>query len=405
MKASLGQSILVTWENGPDWRHLMRLKPIVERLAERGHRLTLVARDLSQTQKVFPDLACLQPPQQPRPVRAHPQAGSLAEIMLNSGFDNSATVKRLCAAWQAIGELVRPDAVVMSFSPVALLAFQGQPIRQVLIDDGYSHPMASGRMPSLKPWQRRYADQQTGIESRVRKAVNDVLLEAGQPPIDELSELFQRVDSINLMTLPELDHSGPKAHAHYRGFSDPGGAPPPWPGPATRPRLFVYLRPFAGIGELLSRIGQLDWSILAIVPGHDPQLRERLSNRPNLHLTETPCDIYRAAREAQLGISAGGDTVGIMLLGATPVCIVPYHVEQYLSAWRAEKTGAAICAGTPARLPPRTEEIITALNQLAQNRDCRQQAGAFAARYQALDPEHELAAVVAEIEGGSPDCP
>ncbi len=392
-------SILVAWEIGGGFGHLMRLRPIVERLVQRGHRVTLVVRDLEKAQEIFPDLACLQTPQRSGQATDYPQVASLAEIMYNCGFNDQSTVQRLCASWRAIGELVRPDVVIMDFSPMALLAFQASPVRRVLIDNGYSHPTMTARMPDLRPWQRGYVDLQAAIEDDVRQSVNAFLVEQGLEPVEALSALFRRVDSINLMTLPELDHTGPKTHVAYRGYAEPGGPPPPWPETGARPRVLVYLRPFAGIGELLSRLGGMNWAILAIVPGHDQQLKARLAGVSNLHLTEALCDIHLAARQADLAVCAGGDTVGIMLLGATPVCVVPYHAEQYLTAWRAEKTGAAVTAGNPSRLPPRSDEIITALNRLISNPDHYDQASEFAARYKDLDPARELTAIITEIEG------
>ncbi len=392
-------SILVTWELRGGSGHLMRLRPIVEQLARRGHHVTLAVSDLIRAQQFFPDLACLQSPQRPGQNPGFPQFASLGEILHHAGFNDLGMVKRLCAAWQAIGELVRPDVVVMHFSPMALLAFQAIPVRRVLIDNGYGHPTATPRMPDLRPWQRGYVELQDGIEEDILQTINAYLVEQNREPVAELPALFRRVDSINLMTLPELDHTGPKRHVHYRGYVEPGGPPPPWPESGARPRGLVYLRPFAGIGELLLRLGGMRWAILAIVPGHDQQLKARLAGVSNLHLTEALCDLHLAARQADLAVCAGGDTVGIMLLGATPVCMVPYNAEQYLTAWRAEKTGAAVTAGSPSRLPPRSDEIITALNRLIGNPDYRDRASEFAARYKDIDPARELSAIIAEIEG------
>ena len=46
-------SVLLTWELGAGLGHLVNLLPLARGLAERGHRVTAMLRDLSQAEKVF----------------------------------------------------------------------------------------------------------------------------------------------------------------------------------------------------------------------------------------------------------------------------------------------------------------------------------------------------------------
>lgn len=399
MRPSGPLNILCTWEIGGGYGHLLRLRPVVDELRQSGHRVSLATCDIARTQSVFPDLPCYQAPCHADKGMDYPHAGSLAEILHNIGCGSQQSVFQIAAAWQALFDLVRPDVVVMDFSPTALLAVQGRGVRRVLIDNGYSHPPDTPCMPSLRPWQPGYRDMHEGIERSVLESVNAWLRAQELEPLPYLAALFHRADSINLLTLPELDHTGPKPGAAYRGYFAVGGEPPPWPSTDGK-RVFVYLKPFPGLDALLGRLAAMEYSVLAIVPDCGEGLLDKYRDVPRLHLTERMFDIRAIARQADYALSVGGDTVGILLSGGTPVCVLPYHPEQRLTGLRAADTGAALCIETPRGRLPGAAVILDRLGRLIDDPEPVRRAREFAARYRHLRPAGQIAEVVAEIEGG-----
>lgn len=398
MRARGSLNVLVTWEMGSGYGHLLRLKCIVDRLVRRGHRITLATRDVVRTRDTFPSLPCFQAPQHAG-AADYPRADSLAQIMHNIGCGSIESIERVAASWRLMADLIGPDAVVMDFSPMALIAFQGLPVARILIDNGYSHPTDTQWTPSLQPWRRGYRDMHERIERRVLKNINRYLKSRDLDPVDRLPALFQAADSINLLTVPELDHTGPKEHVAYRGYFTRPGPAPTWPeANGTRRRLFVYLKSFAGLDGLLNGLAALDTNTLAVIPDCDPSLLGTWQGHSRIRVTTRLCDIRLAASQADLALTTGGDTVGIMLLGGTPVCVLPLFPEQRLTAVRAEATGAAVVVEPGPETTSLSEAILNALQRLARDSVALQKAREFAHRHAQLDPDHELSEVIAEIE-------
>lgn len=394
-------SILVTWEAGGGYGHLMRLKPIVEGLSERGHRVVLATRDLPASQRLFPTLPCLQAPHLNQPRLDYPHASTLAEVMANMGGSEQALIEQLANAWLGLADLVQPDVVVMDFSPMALIAFQAHPAQRFLIDNGYSHPTATRWLPNLRPWQPSYPEQHRRIEEKVRSQINAHLAAVGQPALASLPELFQRVDGVRLMTLPELDHTGIKSHVRYCGYVSGGGAQPSWPNSAT-PRLLVSLRPFKGLDAVLAGALERFPSVLAVIPGCPNDIKARFVGDSRLHLTEQWTDLRAATAQADQVLCAGGDTVGIALLAGTAVCVVPFFPEQRLTGLRAEATGAARMAipATGQGIPD-AARILASLDDLIAAPECNAHARELARRHHALSPTIEIERIVQEIEASA----
>ncbi len=388
------RTIMLTWEMGGGHGHLVRLGRVGKALVKAGHRLIFVSRDVAAARHQLPEAICLQAPFHLVPAPPYPKAANLAEVMDNIGLGHADSIAGLTASWLTLIERTRPDAVAMDFSPCALLAVQGLPLRRVLIDNGYSHPTNTPTLPSLRPWESGYADFHGRIETRVLSAVNASLVERGLKPLAHLSELFRRVDDIHLMTLSELDHSGPKSHVHYRGYLDHGGQTPAWPEHyPDAPRLLIMLKPFPGLVTLLKALIKQRLNLVAAVPGLDAGSQAALAGNKNLALHEGWLDLRAAARQADLVLCAGGDAVGIVLLQGAPVCVLPFFDEQRLTAEKAAATGAALAM--PIGVP--SETMVAAIEHMLAEPSYAQQATKLAARYRGLDPEVELGAIVGSL--------
>ncbi len=388
------RTIMLTWEMGGGHGHLVRLGRVGKALLEAGHRVIFVSRDVAAARAQLPEALCLQAPFHLVPTPPYPKAANLAEIMDNIGLGQTDSIAKLTASWLTLVKQTRPDAVAMDFSPGALLALQGLPLRRVLIDNGYSHPTHTPTLPSLRPWDSGYADFHDRIETRVLAAVNASLLQRGLQPLSYLSELFGRVDAIHLMTISELDHTGPKSQVNYRGYLDHGGQAPVWPNRYPRaPRLLIMLKHFPGLVPLLTSLAKQRLNLVAAVPGLDAGSKAALAECNNLILHEGWLDLRVAASQADLVLCAGGDAVGIVLLQGTPVCVLPFFDEQRLTAEKAAATGAALAMPMGASV----ETLIPAIKQMLAQPSYAQEAANLAGRYQGLNPATELEAIVGSL--------
>lgn len=387
-------TVLITWEMGAGLGHLVRLGRIGDRLVSQGHRLVVASRDVEAAQPWFPTSPCIQSPHINRVSPPYPNAVTLAEVMDNIGLGESRSIQSLADAWHTLIDHLAPDAMVMDFSPGALLAAQARSCRKVLVDNGYSYAMPGAPMPSLRPWQPGYVEFQLGVERRVLGAVNEFVKDWGQRPLQYLSDLYGRVDATHLMTLPELDHTGYKSGMDYRGYLNRGGAEPAWPERPGRPdRVLAVLKPFKGIGRILARVAEAGFSVLAVVPGLDSRLHGPLPEHPGLTCQSGWIDMRKAAATADLVLCAGGDIVGIALLSGRPTAVVPFFEEQRLTAVRAVETGAArlLEPAAPGR------EWVQCLRELLEEPEYRRRARQLAERHEQLDPDEQLEAIIRTI--------
>lgn len=387
----------MTWEVGSGFGHLKRFEPIALELTRRGHRVFLAVQDVINAAAVFSELTVLQAPRHNMNATPYPHANTLAEMLINVGFDDSNVLSAVATAWDAIVELVQPDALVMDLSPTAMLAFRNYDIPKVLVENGYAQPPDSETLPCLYPWKHSYEDMRHRTEQAALKVANQVLTDRRAEPLPYLAQLFRSADQINIITLPDLDHNGFKPDVVYRGaIGGRGGAAPHWPR-ATGKRVFAYLNTFKTIPALLEGLATRGYCVLAVVTNAGDDLYEPGRFGDSVTVTKTLFDTWQAARQANYAITTGGDTVSVMFQCGTPVCVVPMHDEQMATAMLAEKTGAAINAVPPGSRPE-AGIILDAFDKLASPDSRRIAATELAERYQHLDPVASIEDIVTAIE-------
>src|SRR5688572_18743760 len=102
---------------------------------------------------------------------------------------------------------VRPDVLVLDYSPLALLAARAMPptMKQVVTGLGFFCPPDISPFPSL-PGRGTNPAGVALDEQRVLARANRLLLHWKLPPLQRLGQLFGEVDATFLQTFPELDH-------------------------------------------------------------------------------------------------------------------------------------------------------------------------------------------------------
>ncbi|MGR9249466.1 hypothetical protein [Rhizobium leguminosarum] len=118
-------NILFTWELGRNLGHIARDLPVALALRARDHQVYFASRNLQQAQAILmPEgFACFQAPrllQQRQTVIP----STYAEILLANGYNATASLNALVAAWQRIARDVKADVVVCNHAPTAVLAMR-----------------------------------------------------------------------------------------------------------------------------------------------------------------------------------------------------------------------------------------------------------------------------------------
>jgi hypothetical protein len=203
--------ILLTWELGGGFGHLMNLRPLAIELAARGHQVFLAAGDLSRVAGVFaagsgqcsvvggqlaPGSAegSEAPSPRPSPTGRGSERGitvlpapwkttrtktvetivTYADLLLNIGFGDGEAFTVHLQAWRNLYELVQPDLLVCDHSPTALLAAR-------------TLTAARGTLtPALSPPRRIFdpGEREEGARTSPRRVPEDPALSLPRPIFD-----------------------------------------------------------------------------------------------------------------------------------------------------------------------------------------------------------------------------
>jgi hypothetical protein len=337
-------SILLTWELGSGLGHLARLRPLARRLLRTGREVALACRNPAVAEPLFPGVRVLPAPLPPSTGSAIEEPCTFAEVLIGDGCDDGAGLGELTTGWRDLYAETRADVVVMDYSPFALLASQGLPLRRVTLGTGFASPPDLSPLPDLRPWQDNYPDRLRMNEDLVLEAFNARLAAQGQPPLTRVAELYRRVDADLLATFAELDHYPQRSGGDYRGtWSDIDGLAPCWP-EAEGPRVFLYLKHFPNLPVVLEWLAERRLPTLAYVGGADEAFRLRYGS-DTLSIAGRPWNIQAAAGQADFAIlHAGHGATAEMLLAGTPILQIPMFVEQYHVAQAVRRLEAGIVA-------------------------------------------------------------
>lgn len=145
-------TILLAWELGGGLGHLVNLQPLARGLSNRGHRVILVARDLSAAALVLSKdgIELLQTPPVERPARGIGLTYTFAQLLYNCGFADPKRLTRRVALWRNWLHDLRPNLIVCDHSPTALLASRGLDIRRATISTGFFRPPDLSPLPNLQ---------------------------------------------------------------------------------------------------------------------------------------------------------------------------------------------------------------------------------------------------------------
>lgn len=388
--------VLFAWELGGGLGHVLRMRPLVQRLAERGYSCSCLAIRHEDTAKHLPCPVEEAPWLRFTGRTGKPWVGHIGDTLAALGWSDPGHLSRAVGRWREVLEQKRPDMLVMDSAPVALLASQGLPIKRVWLADAWNTPPQHRPLPDMRERllneHREVADTEPGVVH----AVNQVLAETQLASIENLSGLFRRAEFSAMLAMAELDPFGPRADTVYRGvWGVHAGAVPDWPtsrlGPGA-PGVFCYLNPFVGRHKVVRLLAATGLPTIAMMPNLQPtELAE--AKGASVTLIDQPIDASRLFDQCAFVVGQGSPTfTGLALKAGVPSVAIPQSLEQLAIARAAEQTGAVAVAHAT-----KPETIRQAMHRVLTDPRPSQAAKTIAQRYTELNPEQAAICLADEI--------
>lgn len=397
-------TLLLAWEVGADYGHVMRLAGVARALAARGHAPVLVLRDLTfvhAAEAGGPPLRVLQAPVWSGAVSGLPPPVGPAETLLRMGFLHPQALEAQCRAWRELVALLQPAAMLFDHAPAALLATRGLPLQRVLFGDSFASPPRTEPLPAYRWWAPEPPARRVETERHALAGANAVLARLGQPPLARLADLYDADDELILTHAPFDQHAGraadrPDAAPAFCGALPAldAGVAPAWPA-VPGPRVFAYVKARSrDFAPLMAALRQSEVSAVVHAPGLSANDHKRLL-AANVAIHREPLRMDRVCAEAQIGIGHGGaNTTQALVTAGIPVLLLTEHLEQLMTARRVAAAGAGLYTDFEKPLP----DLRRLLRRLIDEPVFAESARAVAAACDDGGPELRLARVIDRIE-------
>ncbi len=395
-------AVMYAWELGGGLGHVAKGLLLADQLAAQGMEVSFAVRDLAITHPVLPDAnhRLYQAPVGWTRLRGAPEPASHAELLLHAGFGDAAALQGRVRGWLTLFEADRTRLVIADHSPSALLAARCAGLPTLLFGHGFFVPPAG--WPVFRDWEPVAVDRIDSAGQRLLDALNGCLVAFGAPALPGLSALYGDVENF-LCTTPELDHypargsgvAGGRGNLdRYVGtlwFDDVGG-PADWPDADGRsPRVFAYLRPgLPGLDAVLTALRLSGAAVLVASPGLAPAVAAAWRT-PRLRFATGLVALREVARDADLVVCSGSDTLHGLAQSGVPVLGLPLSAEQRIAAERVARTGAGrwVLPGNGV------DALLAAVRDLLGSPHYREAARELQRRHPRRAPAVQLAPVVA----------
>ncbi|MBI2383337.1 MAG: hypothetical protein HYV18_04620, partial [Gammaproteobacteria bacterium] len=309
-------NVLLAWEMGAGFGHLVVLRAIARELRARGHACAFAARMLGNAREFLDaDLGPIwQAPIHLGTARTPVKTQvSYASLLHNTGFDDPFALAGRIEAWRLLLATLKTDLLFADHSPVAIVAARTLGIPVCHVGTGFTVPPLLTPFPSFRPRMSVPAQVLAHNEREVLKELNRALERLKLAPLPDLQEIFRG-------TLPavlgyrELDHYEVERPEPYRGLPDYSyGEAPPWPA-GSGPKVFAYLRPIAQLDKVLEGLKRAPARVLLRISGVPPD-RLRPYLRPGFAVVEKPIGFRLAAESCDAFVNYSAfSTVGEFLL-------------------------------------------------------------------------------------------
>lgn len=372
-------NILIAWELGAGFGHLLRYRPLITHLENGGHHVYFAARDLANAEIAFQNehITLLQSPSLLKKDGAIVEKPySYAHILNNMGFNDPYGLAGRIRAWRSLYDFIKPDLVIFDHCPTGMVAATQYGFEKLLCGNGFTVPPRTQPFPALLKKDEK-TEVLLAFEQQLLDNVNQALRTTGGDTLQSLQDfLVTRRDL--LQTWPELDCYGPRDDADYTGpvYPDGYGDPVNW-SVGKQARVFGYLKDTTGVEPLLDAIRKENIRAVIYLPEAQEAELQRLSVG-KVKLVKKPVRLPESIRQCRFAINnANLATVAISLQSGIPLLLMPHTLEQYLNTRCVEKLGAGIAL---SRYNP--DNIAGKLHSLLNDDSYSDNAKHFAKQYQ-----------------------
>ena len=379
---------LVAWEFGEDLGHLRRILPIGRALRERGHHVAFALRDATRLSWPARDgFAAWPAPVLRRPPAFDPAPLNAADVLLNLGFRDVASLRGVQRGWDALLNAERPHVVVADYAPNAMIAAVLHGLPRATVGSGFALPPAVEPLPPIRPGASADQAALREVDQALHRFVAEALGEGRQIT---LADIFRGEENF-LTTWPELDPLGPR-DADYLGpmASTADGDEARWSDSAS-PRVLAYLKPRdARFAAMLAALEASGAQVIVAAPDMHP-LDAQARSTPRVRIFPRALRLASLLPGIDLCVGHGGPGFAADALRAgVPLFLLPMHLEQELVARRLAAAQLAVLhpGGAPAALGT---ALAAALADVAMHERARRFAGGMATRPWS-DPARVIAA-------------
>jgi hypothetical protein len=398
--------ILLCWELGTDYQHLLSLHSIASYYLSKDHQVWVAGRDVAKLKRIFSDLAIniVQAPftdssaelgldkQAPR---------SYADLIRRCGYHHNDSLIGLVSAWSNLFDFIQPDLLLLEHAPTALLASRGyedktKSLIRIAIGMPFSQPDDNRPAGIFFPGDLTKQDI-VRYEEDVVKVINKVCIELSIPRINNLAHLFADIDQCIFQTYGELDHYGYRSAkqrgiSHYVGASFPEYSQQAFFPHFKGPKIFCHVKASMETPVLLKTLQAIECSAIVFAEGLPESILRSHQARHILYVQQ-PVNMQEILAKATFAILNGGvNPVSLCLRAGIPVALFPLHIEQFLMAKRVE----ALNAGVQLNL----SSVDAALQglQKVNSRQKKLAAGLFEEKYAQSSAHNDLLLQLALVE-------
>lgn len=393
------KSVLLVWERGGNLGHLARLLPIAHRLRGLGTRVVFaVARPEFGVDRLAPEgFEWTLGPTLPSPTGETTSVLCHTELYLRMAFGHPEQTSDCVRQWCAVFEALRPHAIVVDASPLAMYAARCLQIPALVLGHGFEIPPQSGRLPCFKPWDAKSEERMLAFDRQLEASLLQLRsllpVEFFEHAPLSLSTLFDPSSSA-LCTWPELDHfDRPGAH----GGLSPKYVGPIWSEPLKKreldwplkfgPKVLCYLnlqdKRHDPLWQALVKAGA---NVVVISPSGSPRACEAVRGW-GIEVVERTVNLSALLCDCDAVVNHGGmGTVSMALHAGKPLLLVPENVEQGILAYRLSMQGLA-AATVRLRDKIKVQSVVDAI---LGNASLKARAEDFAKKYIDFKPEQAV---------------
>ncbi len=269
------------------------------------------------------------------PLKPKPGPATYGDILAACGFADAETLHALVAQWDALFELVRPDFIVASHAPSAILAARGR-IPVCAIGTGFTLPPSHlATFPALRPDTMSFRPEFVALD-----AANIVLKRRNAPQLATLPALLA-VQARLVCSIAALDPYAPVRRDPYVRLSDPIAASP---APQTN-SIFAFLdvRGPESLNaiECLAAFSQ-HGPVEAYLRGPGAAGALGFLNRCGVRTHDRPANMADILKRSRVVLRQGGHgSCAAALTAGRASVVLPAHFESMLNGLALERRNVA----------------------------------------------------------------